>query len=305
MTAARATLASPKVLVPFLIVAVIWGSTWIVIRDQLGVVPPAWSVAFRFTLAALVMAIAAAARGERFAIGGRGQAFAAAMGVAQFVLNFNFVYHAERFITSGLVAVLFALLIVPNTLIGRLVLRTPVSRRFLGGAAVALIGVGLMIAHEVGASGRAPADVWLGTGLTLAGILAASAANVLQGTRAGKALPLAATLAWAMAWGAALNMMLAMATSGPPPFEPRWGYWAGITYLAVFGSAVAFTLYYGVIRAVGPGPAAWVSVLTPVIAMAISTLVEGYVWSGLSIAGALLAGTGLVIALRAPRRPSP
>ncbi|MDQ3140324.1 MAG: DMT family transporter, partial [Pseudomonadota bacterium] len=88
---------------------------------------------------------------------------------------------------------------------------------------------------------------------------------------------------------------------GPPTFENRFGYWAGLIYLGLFASALAFTFYIGIIRAVGPGKAAYSSVIVPIIAMALSTVFEGYRWSMLAVAGGVLAMIGLVIALRARR----
>ena len=103
-----------RVLVPFLLITLIWGSTWIVIKDQLGTVPPAWSVSYRFLMAAAVMFAMARLSGASLRLGRGGHAPALALGVLQFVLNYNFVYAAELHITSGLVAVVFALLVVPN-----------------------------------------------------------------------------------------------------------------------------------------------------------------------------------------------
>src|SRR3546814_9631341 len=134
MTDAQPTLLSPRVLFPFALVTMIWGSTWIVITGQLGVVPPSWSVTYRFTVAAAAMFVFAVLRREKLVPDARALGFAALLGIAQFTFNFNFVYRAEQHITSGLVAVLFALLIVPNTLFVRAFLKTPLERRFLAGA---------------------------------------------------------------------------------------------------------------------------------------------------------------------------
>jgi drug/metabolite transporter (DMT)-like permease len=110
-------------------------------------------------------------------------------------------------------------------------------------------------------------------------------------------------LAWAMLFGAGVDALLSWALYGPPQFEPRWGYVAGIAYLAILGSVVTFPLYFNLVRALGPGRAAYNSVLVPIIAMLLSTLFEGYRWSTLAIAGSVVALIGLVIALRA-RSPS-
>jgi len=295
----------PKVLLPFIGVTLIWGTTWIVIRDQLGQVPPSWSVTYRFAVAALVMFGFALLRREPLRIGRAGQMLALAFGVAQFVLNFNFVYRAEAHITSGLVAVLFALLIVPNAVFGALLLGQRVGRGFVVGSIVALSGVGLLFVQEFRASDRNGTDVLLGIFFTGLGVLSASAANVMQATERARTLPMASLLAWGMTWGVMFDAAFALASAGPPVVEWRPAYLFGVLYLGVLASAVAFFLYFGVIRAIGPAKAAYSSVLTPVLAMGISTVVEGYRWSMLAIAGGFLAIAGLVIALRSRNLPPP
>lgn len=298
------TLLTPRILIPFLVCTLIWGSTWIVIRGQLGTVPVTWSVAYRFAIAATAMVVLALVRGKTLRMSRTGHVLALILGLTQFVGNFNFVYSAEHYVTSGLVAVLFSLLIIPNSLLARLFLGNSVSRRFLVGASIAILGVGAMILHEYREASVGPGAVLAGIGFTLCGILAASIANVMQGAKAARAQEMTAMLAWAMGYGALFNAGLGYAISGPPVIDTGLAYLAGVAYLGVIASAVTFPLYFGVVREVGPGQAAWVSVLVPIIAMLISTLVESYVWSPLSIAGAILAATGLVIAVRA-RSPRP
>lgn len=305
MTEQETTLLSPRVLFPFILVTLIWGSTWIVIKSQLGVVPPSWSVTYRFMVAGAAMFAFAAIRGENLRLDARGLLFAAMLGAAQFALNFNFVYRAEEYIASGLVAVLFALLIVPNTLLGRIFLRTPLEGRFLVGAAIAILGVALMIVHEYRAAALGPAAVVTGTVFTLAGVLSASSANIMQGSAFARSQTMTVMLAWAMIMGAAFNALFAFASAGPPVIEPSFVYLGGIVYLGVIASAVTFPLYFNIIRLVGPGQAAWSSVLIPIVAMGISTLFEGYRWAPLSIAGGAVALVGLAIAVaRRPERPS-
>lgn len=305
MTTQPATLLTPRVLLPFALVTLIWGSTWIVIKGQLGIVPPSWSVTYRFAVAGIAMFAFALARRERLWLDPRAMAFAAMLGVAQFALNFNFVYRAEQHITSGLVAVLFALLIVPNTLLGRIFLKTKVEGRFLAGAGIAIVGVGMMILHEYRAAHVGAGEVLIGTALTLIGVLSASTANVMQGTKIARAQSMVVMIAWAMLFGALIDGTYAWITTGPPVIEATPIYLGGVLYLGIIASAVTFPLYFNVIRAVGPGQAAWSSVLIPIIAMGISTVAEGYRWAPLSIAGGVVALVGLVIAVaKRPERPS-
>ncbi len=291
------------VLIPFAIVTLIWGSTWIVIRNQLGIVPPSWSVTYRFAIGGIAMLIYAIARREHLRLDGRGWLFAALLGLLQFCLNFNFVYRAEQHVTSGLVAVVFAMLLIPNALLGRIFLGQQLGRQLLVGCGVAMAGVALMFLQEIRVNPNGPAESLIGIGITLLGVLSASAANILQGTDTAKRYPMGTMLGHAMLIGAAIDGTIALTLTGPPVIELRPAYLFGLLYLGVVASAIAFTLYFGVLRIIGAAKAAYSSVIVPVIAMLLSTLFEGYRWSPLAAAGAVLAMAGLVIALRA-RRPA-
>ena len=291
----------PRVLLPFILITLIWGSTWIVIKDQLGDVPPTWSVTYRFIIAAAAMFAYARLSGASLRIGRNGHVLAILFGIPQFVLNFNFVYAAEHHVTSGLVAVVFAMLMVPNSAFAWLFLKDRVTKGFVVGSAVALLGVALLFVQEMRASPTSTSEVLLGIGLTIGGVLSASVANIMQATQRLRRRPIASMIAWGMFYGVLANAAFAFVVHGPPVVEARLGYWAGLVYLGLFASALAFTFYFGIIRAIGPGKAAYSSVIVPVIAMAFSTAFEGYRWSTLAVAGGVLAMIGMVIALRARR----
>src|SRR5688572_24827063 len=104
-----------------------------------------------------------------------------------------------------------------------------------------------------------------------------------------------------MGFGAVFDIAFALLTAGPPSIESRPGYWLGLVYLALPASVLTFSLYYPVVRKIGPAKAAYSSVLVPIIAMGFSTWIEGYRWTPLTIAGALLALGGMVGALSRPR----
>ncbi len=292
-----------RILVPFGIVTLIWGSTWLVIRWQLGVVPPEWSVTYRFLIAGLVMLGYAVVRGERLRLDARGWGFAAVVGLCQFCLNFNLVYRAEQHVASGLVAVVFALLVLPNAVFGRLFLGQKLGRQLILGMAVAVAGVALLLLREARVDTHGPGETLVGVGFAVASMLAASVSNVMQGARVARAYPMVPMLGVAMLLGAAIDGAAAWALTGPPVIDTSLGYVAATLYLGVFASGITFTLYFGVIRAIGPARAAYSGVITPVIAMLLSTLFEGYRWSLLAATGSVLVLAGLVIALTA-RRPA-
>jgi drug/metabolite transporter (DMT)-like permease len=162
-----------SIVIPFIIFTVIWGSTWIVIRDQLGVVPAQWSVAYRFILAAAGMALVARWQGHSLRPSKALIGPAAIIGISQFCGNFNSVYMAEHHITSGLVATVFALLLIPNSLLAWAFLGQRPSRRFFAAAAVATVGIGLLFVHELRAAPAAAGAIVVGIGWTLLGLFSA------------------------------------------------------------------------------------------------------------------------------------
>jgi drug/metabolite transporter (DMT)-like permease len=299
------SMLSARVLVPFLLVSLIWGSTWLVIKDQISSVPPTWSVSYRFAVAAIGMFALAWWRKAPLRLDRQGQLIALALGLFQFSANFNFVYRSEAYITSGLLAVLFAMLMVPNALLSRIFLGARIAGGFIIGTAVALAGIALLFVQEYRAMPADLSDVMKGLGLALCAILCASIANVMQSAERVKAMPILSLLAWAMLWGALGNAVLGWALYGAPVFESRPAYLGGIVYLGLMGSVVTFPMYFALIRDIGAARAAYSSVLVPVVAMVLSTLFEGYRWSLLAGAGAALGMIGLVIAMRArtPRTP--
>jgi drug/metabolite transporter (DMT)-like permease len=279
----------------------IWGSTWFVILGQFGPVPAVWSVAYRFAIASAALFGWALWRGVKLRLGARGHAWAAAFGIPQFCLNYNAVYGAEHFVTSGLVAVVFALLLVPNSALARIFLGHRLSGRFLLGSAVAMAGVVLLFLQELRTGSAGQREVLTGIGFTFIAILTASAANTMQAAEALRRHAIPAILAWGMLYGAIADALLAFALAGPPVLDTSRAYWAGLLYLALFASALAFVLYYAVIRAVGPARAAYSSLLIPIVAMGFSTAFEGYRWTGPAAVGGALALAGLFIALRSAR----
>jgi drug/metabolite transporter (DMT)-like permease len=299
-----------RIALPFALVTLIWGSTWLAIHSQFGPVPTAWSVTYRFAVGSLAMFAVALTMRVPVAMAARGHGVALAMGTTIFAINYNLVYLAETHITSGLVAVLFSLLVPFNAVFARIFLKQGLSRPFLIGSAVAMLGVALLFAHELRAADHGRHHTVLGIALTVTAVLFASIGNVLQGSQRARAFPMATLLAWGMGWGALIDAVLAWTTSGPPVFDLRPTYVVGLLYLGVIASAVAFTLYFNLIRQIGAARGGYANVMIPVVAMGFSTVFEAYRWTAEAALGGALVLVGLVVAMRArgdsaaPRRPA-
>lgn len=284
----------------FAAVAATWGCTWIVIRGQIETVPAAWSVTWRFAVAAAALALWARSTDRVLKLPAAGHRLALALGLLQFVLNFNLVYAAEMRVTSGLVAVVFALLVASNAMFARAFLGERLTPALAAGLVIGVVGVALMFADEIGglSGGRGAVGLVMAVGA----VLAASAANIAQAGPLGRRLPVEALLAWSMLYGAIGCLCIALATAGPPRFEWSAQYVGGLAFLALGATVLAFLIYYPLIRSVGAARAAYVNVVTPVIAMALSTVYEGYRWTSAAMVGAALVVGGVALALRGGKK---
>lgn len=293
--------ASPAAL--FAIATAIWGSTWLAIKFQLGVVPPQASVAYRFALAALLLALWSVASGRSLAFPVRTHAWMAAQGATFFGINYVAVYLAERHVASGLVAVVFSTIVFMTPIGTRLAFGVPITLRVATGATLGVAGVALLFLPEIRAAGQG-GDAARGIAYALGGTVIATLGNLVSMRLQRDNVAMAAGTAWGMAYGALVVAAIAMLTGTAWTFDPRLPYVASLVYLAVLGSIAAFGAYFLLLKKVGAGPASFVGISTPVVAMLLSTLFEGYRWTWMAGAGVLLAVAGNLVALRSPAKPA-
>ncbi len=268
----------------------IWASTWHVILYQLAESTAMAGVAWRFALAALLLAGYAACTRNSLRIAPRLHLVLAFTGSLQYGLNYLCVYLAEQHIPSGLVAVLFSLMVFINAFTGALFFKRPLAWRFMLCAAGGVVGVALIFWPEVLATGARP-QAGLGLALGLLGVACACAGNVFTLKLTERGLPLVPVLAWCMGYGALSLALAALASPGgasnlAPGHSLAW--WLSLLYLAAFGSVLAFLTYFKLAQRQGPGRAALTSVIIPVIALGISATLEGWQPHGLSFVGMVL-----------------
>ena len=276
----------------------IWASTWHAILYQLASdVPVLNSVAWRFGLAALGLFAIARWQGASLRLPLSAHVLTLATGIVQYSGNYWSVYQAERYIPSGLVAVLFSLMVFGNALSGHFVFGQSVTRRFLLAASVGVGGVVMIFWPEIAATGARPTAL-LGLGLGLLAVLAACIGNVLTLTLTRRSLALVPILAWSMGYGALFLILLSQASGVGLHFDWRPGYVLSLLYLALFGSVTAFVLYFKMAQRHGPARAALTGVVIPVIALVISAVFEGWQPTTLSVAGMALCLGSLYAATR-------
>lgn len=287
---------SPSVLLAWLGLCAIWGSTWLAIKIGLHDLPPFLFAGLRFVVASGTLFLACAvARVPILPRTAGDWPFLIGTGVLTFFFNHGFLFWGEQFIPSGLAAVLqatipgFGLLVAPWLLPAE----RPTPRKVLG-VLIGLAGVAGIFAHELHAGGRAAA--WGSVAVVFAASSVATG-NVLVKAR-GAHLPPAAMAAWQMVFG--MVPLLAVGTwREGSPFSLHWtpASVGCLVYLAVIGSSVAFYLYYWLTARAPVTSVMTIALITPVSAVLLGWLVLGETLSWRTAVGAavVLAGTTLVI----------
>ena len=284
----------------YLASVLIWGSTWLAITFQYGVVAPEVSVAYRFFLAAALLMGWCLVRGLKLRFTLREHAWLVLQGALMFGINYVCVYLAEQHIPSGLVATLFSLMVFLNLIGARILFAAPLTARALVGAALGVAGVAFICLP--GAGRAMGSGLSGGIGLALAGTVTASLSNLVSQRNQRHGLPVLQGNAFGMLYGAALVTLYCLAMGRPFAFDFSPHYLGSLAYLAVFGSVLAFGAYLTLIGRIGSGRAGYAMVATPLVALLLSTLVEGLRWQPSLALGVVLCLGGNLLVLGRPAR---
>lgn len=280
----------------YTITVLIWGSTWLAIKFQLGVVAPEASIAYRFALAAVLLLGYAFIRKMKMRFSLKDHVFFALQGLLLFSLNYILVYLAEQSLTSGLVSIIFSMIIVLNVIFGSIFLHNPIRTRVVVGAAIGLIGLVIVFLPEI-TSFDLTSERSIGLLMCLGGTLSASLGNIVSARNQRNGLPVIQTNAYGMTYGASFMLILALIRKVEFTFNPTFAYITSLLFLAIFGSIIAFGTYLTLLGRIGPDRAAYVTVLFPIIALILSTLFEGLSWNASGLIGVVFVMAGNAIVL--------
>lgn len=275
----------------------IWGSTWLAITYELGVVAPEVSVVWRFALAAVVLAVVCIALRRSLRFSRAEHRLFALQGALMFGLNYICLYRAEQYVVSGLVAVAFSTITIMSVFAQRVMYVTPVTLRALAGAMLGVAGVAVLFLPQLGAA-HGDRNTLLGVLWAVAGTVFGTLGNMVAARMQQRGLAIMPTTAWGMLYGAATAAVIVTLTGAHWDFDPHLRYVGALVYLALLGSVAAFVCYLALMRAIGMMRASWVGILTPVLALALSAIAEDYTFTAFTFAGAALALAGNVVVMR-------
>lgn len=282
------------------ICALAWGTTWFAITLQFGVVDPIVSIVYRFGLSAALIFGWCLVRREPIALNAAQHRAAFGVGLFTFALDYAFVYWAEERVISAVVAVVFASMAFVNLATFRFAFGQRAPAMAWVAASLGVLGVAVLSWSELLATDLNTRAI-VGLALTFLGVLAAAIGNVFarKGEEAGASI--LASTGWAMAYGTGLLALFALVTDRAWAFEPTLRYIGSLLYLSVFGSVIAFLLYYALARRRGYTTASYISALLPPVAMTVSSVFEAKTWGPMALGGVVLVLAGQVLLLRTKR----
>ena len=284
----------------FSICVLIWGSTWLAITFQLGAVAPEMSVGYRFLLASAVLFVYCRRRGLGLAYRPRQHADLALLGASMFGVGYIFVYYAEAYIVSGMVAVAFSAGPMINMFAARALFGTRMTARVAIASLLGVVGITCVFWPEF-ARVSASRDAELGALFTVLAVFASSAGSMVAARNQKLGYATWSSMAWGMFYGGALALLIGLALGQPLTFPLNGRYLASLLYLSLFGLIVTFACYLTLIARIGPAKAAYVGVMTPILALLLSLLFEGYAWGWLASFGVGLSVLGNIVLLRPAR----
>jgi drug/metabolite transporter (DMT)-like permease len=288
----------------YLITVAIWGTSWYGIKEQLGVVAPTVSIAYRFFLAAAILWVFCLATRRPLRFRAQDHGWMALQGLCLFCGNYILFYFAGMHLVSGLLAVCFSTMSLMNVVNVWVFFRRPLDRNAGLAALVGLAGIALVFYPKF-TEQNARADAILGLGLSMLATLLASFGNMISVRLKALKIPVVQSNTIGMTYGAAFCALFSLLMGSPFNYDFREGFTISLVGLALFASVFGFGAYLTLVQKIGAGRAGYTSVIFPIIALLLSTLLEGYRWTPLAGLGLVLVLSGNLILLFKRQTPSP
>jgi len=281
----------------YFVTVLIWGSSWLAIKFQLGIVDPMVSVAYRFVLASVILWIYCAFTNRVMRFSFRDHFFMFIQGSSLFSLNYWLFYISELTLTSGLAAVIFSTILVMNMINGIIFLKNALEYRVVLGAFLGLMGIVFVFWTDV-SNFETGNKNFLAVVFAFLATYLASIGNITSARTQRKDISVIQSNTYGMTYGALLMLCLSFISGKKFVFEVTFKYIGSLLFLSVFASIIAFGTYLTLLGRVGVERAAYATLLFPMVALMISTFAEGYKWNFFAGIGVFLILTGNVIILR-------
>ena len=278
-------------------VILFWGSSWFAIKFQLGIVPETISIAYRFYIASFILIIFCFFSKITFNLRLNQIKWITLQGFFLFSLNYYFIYLGTNFVKTGLVAVIFSTVSIFVLINGIIFFKEKINNNVLLGAIIGIFGLILIFNKELQLYAFNN-ELIIGIILCLIGTYFASIGMLISQRNHKNNIPLVQNNTLSMFIGATFVLVIASSTGNKIIFDFDIKYISSLFYLSIIGSVLGFGFYLKLLNNIGAGKASYVNVVTPILALFISTLYENYTWNILNSFGLILVIFGNIIIFR-------
>ena len=280
----------------------IWGTTWLAIAFQVGTVQVEVSAFYRFALAALAQIIFMLALRKLTWVPIKQHKWFVLQGWCLFCLNFIFFYNAAKYLPSGLIAVVFSLASIFNMINAFIFQQKPPSVKSLIGSCLGVLGVCALFWEDI-QLGNGTSFGLVGLLLSIAGTYCFSLGNLVSQHQQKAGRNVLVSNSYALVYGSITLGLWCLLKGYTFEIENSAKYLGSLFYLAIPGTVIGFAMYLKLIGKIGAEKAAYSTVLFPIVALSLSTVFEGYIWTETAILGVILAlgGNLIVFAKWSPR----
>jgi drug/metabolite transporter (DMT)-like permease len=283
------------IILAWLLLCGIWGSTWLFIKLGLQDLPPMTFAGIRFLIASLILGSIIAIRRIEIPRGRREWQLIALVGFLGVALNYGLLFWGEQHVASGLAAVLHATIPLSGMVFAHhYVPAERITLPKIGGVLFGIGGLALIFFNQLEVQGSM---ALLATAGILLGAIGAAYCSVLVKARGQKISPITLS-AGQMMCGFPPLLAIGIATEGNP-LHYSWTPLAlgSLFYLALVGSCIAFFLFFWLVKKIEVTKTMLIMLVTPLIAVTLGVLVNGEEFNWRLIAGGacIISGVGVVL----------
>tara|TARA_Y100000588_G_C14027082_1_gene826931 strand:+ start:188 stop:985 length:798 start_codon:yes stop_codon:yes gene_type:complete len=255
------------------------------------------SITYRFLLAAGASWLYCLYSGRLMRFGILDHGFMLLQGASLFCFNYLLIYICELTLISGLVALIFSTIVVMNMMNGSFFLKNRFEFHMGLGACIGLMGMVLVFWPEI-SDFETGSENLIAVALAILGTFSASVGNIVSARNQRHGIPVIESNTYGMTYGALIMLTLSLITGQEFSFEMTASYVGSLLFLAFFATIIAFLSYLTLLGRVGVDRGAYASLIFPLVALGISTVVEGYQWSTYAGIGIALIVTGNLLILK-------
>lgn len=262
----------------YLSIVLLWGTTWIAIKHQVGPVAAEVSILYRFAIAAIIIFFALRIKRIPLKYTLKQHISMILLGMLLFSTNFVFIYHAAPYLPSGLLSIIFSSSVVMIMFNSAIFFKKKITLRMFLGSLLGLGGLCCVFLPELRNFDLDNHACW-GLFLGLVGTYSFSLANQVSSRCGALKIPLLASTFYGMLYGSCFLALICLVKDISFTYDFSMSYNLGLLYLAIPGSVIGFVAYLSLVQRLGAERAVYTTLFFPIVALIISAIFESFVWT--------------------------